>query len=194
MPSDRLEWHGHNDFHKVHVNGATAWLYGCDAAERHAVRLRRADRQPAAGRRASWSTSRSRAICAASTPTVITELAEYMQSIGFPIPDNYPFVGQALQHHAGRHPRRRTAPGRADLQHHGHRQAAESPAPRGDHRQERRRRHRPLGQRVLRSQGRRSDQQDQGPQGRPLGHGPVREARPPDRDQRRGTRAARRKS
>jgi hypothetical protein len=22
---------GHNDFHKVHVNGATAWLYGCNA-------------------------------------------------------------------------------------------------------------------------------------------------------------------
>ena len=31
VPSDRLEWHGHNDFHKVHINGATAWLYGCDA-------------------------------------------------------------------------------------------------------------------------------------------------------------------
>jgi isopropylmalate/homocitrate/citramalate synthase len=26
--------------------------------------------------------------------TVITELAEYMQSIGFPIPENYPFVGK----------------------------------------------------------------------------------------------------
>src|ERR1035437_634554 len=31
VPSDRLEWHGHNDFHKVHINAATAWLYGCDA-------------------------------------------------------------------------------------------------------------------------------------------------------------------
>src|SRR5438132_580227 len=31
VPGSRLEWHGHNDFHKVHVNGATAWLYGCDA-------------------------------------------------------------------------------------------------------------------------------------------------------------------
>src|SRR4030042_3034131 len=30
VPGDRLEWHGHNDFHKVHVNAATAWLYGCD--------------------------------------------------------------------------------------------------------------------------------------------------------------------
>ena len=30
-PPSRLEWHGHNDFHRVHSNGATAWLYGCDA-------------------------------------------------------------------------------------------------------------------------------------------------------------------
>jgi isopropylmalate/homocitrate/citramalate synthase len=29
-PSDRLEWHGHNDFHKVHINGSSCWLYGCD--------------------------------------------------------------------------------------------------------------------------------------------------------------------
>ncbi|MEA3366797.1 MAG: histone-lysine N-methyltransferase, partial [Planctomycetota bacterium] len=32
VPSDRLEWHGHNDFHKVHTNASAAWLYGCDAA------------------------------------------------------------------------------------------------------------------------------------------------------------------
>jgi len=31
LPGERLEWHGHNDFHKVHVNGGAAWLYGCDA-------------------------------------------------------------------------------------------------------------------------------------------------------------------
>ena len=27
-----LEWHGHNDFHKVPINATTAWLYGCSAA------------------------------------------------------------------------------------------------------------------------------------------------------------------
>jgi isopropylmalate/homocitrate/citramalate synthase len=32
VPSSQLEWHGHNDFHKVHTNAATAWLYGCDAS------------------------------------------------------------------------------------------------------------------------------------------------------------------
>ncbi len=29
VPSHLLEWHGHNDFHKVLVNATTAWLYGC---------------------------------------------------------------------------------------------------------------------------------------------------------------------
>ena len=28
VPSELLEWHGHNDFHKVEVNAATAWLDG----------------------------------------------------------------------------------------------------------------------------------------------------------------------
>ena len=31
VPGEWLEWHGHNDFHKVLVNGVTAWLYGCGA-------------------------------------------------------------------------------------------------------------------------------------------------------------------
>ncbi|TLN18933.1 histone-lysine N-methyltransferase, partial [bacterium] len=31
VPSELLEWHGHNDFHKVLINGSTAWLYGCAA-------------------------------------------------------------------------------------------------------------------------------------------------------------------
>ncbi len=32
VPGHLLEWHGHNDFHKVLVNAATAWLYGCGGA------------------------------------------------------------------------------------------------------------------------------------------------------------------
>ncbi len=31
VPSELLEWHGHNDFHKVVTNSATAWLYGASA-------------------------------------------------------------------------------------------------------------------------------------------------------------------
>src|SRR5271157_5431430 len=31
VPSEQLEWHGHNDFYKALVNASTAWLYGCCA-------------------------------------------------------------------------------------------------------------------------------------------------------------------
>lgn len=31
VPSELLEWHGHNDFHKVEVNAATAWMYGASS-------------------------------------------------------------------------------------------------------------------------------------------------------------------
>jgi len=31
FPAEHLEWHGHNDFHKVQVNATIAWLYGCCA-------------------------------------------------------------------------------------------------------------------------------------------------------------------
>ena len=48
VPSEWLEWHGHNDLHKVQVDAATAWLYGC--RHRGYLRLRRAYGQSAAGR------------------------------------------------------------------------------------------------------------------------------------------------
>lgn len=31
VPSELLEWHGHNDFYKVVCNAATAWLYGASS-------------------------------------------------------------------------------------------------------------------------------------------------------------------
>ena len=31
VPSECLEWHGHNDFYKAVVNASTAWLYGACA-------------------------------------------------------------------------------------------------------------------------------------------------------------------
>src|SRR4030042_887591 len=32
VPAEWMEWHGHNDLHKVQGDAATAWLYGCCAA------------------------------------------------------------------------------------------------------------------------------------------------------------------
>jgi isopropylmalate/homocitrate/citramalate synthase len=95
VPSSRLEWHGHNDFHKVHVNGATAWLYGCDAVNATLFGYgERTGNPPLEGALFEYIALKGD-LCGIQTE-VITELCEYMQSIGFPIPDNYPFVGKAF--------------------------------------------------------------------------------------------------
>jgi isopropylmalate/homocitrate/citramalate synthase len=93
IPGDRLEWHGHNDFHKVHVNAATAWLYGCNAANATVFGYgERTGNPPLEG--AVFEYIALKGDLSGIRTTVITELAEYMQSIGFPIPENYPFVGR----------------------------------------------------------------------------------------------------
>jgi isopropylmalate/homocitrate/citramalate synthase len=93
VPSDRLEWHGHNDFHKVHVNGATGWLYGCDAVNCTLFGFgERTGNPPLEGAIMEYIALKGD-LCGIDT-AVITELAEYMQSIGLPIPENYPFVGK----------------------------------------------------------------------------------------------------
>ena len=93
LTSDRLEWHGHNDFHRVHANASTAWLYGCNAANGTLFGYgERTGNPPLEGAIMEYIALKGD-MCGIDT-TVITELAEYMQSIGFPIPENYPFVGR----------------------------------------------------------------------------------------------------
>jgi len=93
VPGDRLEWHGHNDFHKVHTNGAAAWLYGCDALNTTLFGYgERTGNPPLEGAVIEYIAIKG-GLCGLRTE-VITELAQYMRSIGFPIPDNYPFVGR----------------------------------------------------------------------------------------------------
>jgi len=95
VPSDRLEWHGHNDFHKVHINGATAWLYGCDNMNATLFGFgERTGNPPLEGAIMEYIALKGD-LCGIDT-TAITELADYMRSIGLPIPDNYPFVGKAF--------------------------------------------------------------------------------------------------
>ncbi|UCD48639.1 MAG: hypothetical protein JSW27_14030 [Phycisphaerales bacterium] len=95
VPSDRLEWHGHNDFHKVHVNGATAWLYGCDVVNTTLFGFgERTGNPPLEGAIIEYIALKGDT-CGIDT-MAITELAKYMRSIGLPIPDNYPFAGRAF--------------------------------------------------------------------------------------------------
>ncbi|NLY00026.1 MAG: 2-isopropylmalate synthase [Rhodopirellula sp.] len=95
VPSSRLEWHGHNDFHKVHINGATAWLYGCDAVNATLFGIGERTGNPPLESAVFEYIALKGDLCGIRTE-VISELADYMRSIGLPIPDNYPFVGKAF--------------------------------------------------------------------------------------------------
>jgi isopropylmalate/homocitrate/citramalate synthase len=93
VPSSRLEWHGHNDFHKTHTNGATAWLYGCDALNGTMFGFgERCGNPPIEGALIEYISLKGD-LCGIRTE-VITEMADYMRSIGMPIADNYPLVGK----------------------------------------------------------------------------------------------------
>jgi isopropylmalate/homocitrate/citramalate synthase len=95
VPSHRLEWHGHNDFHKVHINGTTAWMYGCDFLNTTLFGFgERTGNPPLEGAIFEYIALKG-GMCGIDT-TVISELADYMRSIGAPIPDNYPFAGRAF--------------------------------------------------------------------------------------------------
>jgi len=93
VPSDRLEWHGHNDFCKVHTNAATAWLYGCGASNATLFGFGERTGNPPLESAIIEYIALKGDLCGIDT-MAITELAEYMQSIGLPIPDNYPFAGK----------------------------------------------------------------------------------------------------
>ena len=93
IPPERLEWHGHNDFHKVHINGTTAWLCGCNALNATLFGYgERTGNPPLEGAIMEYIALKGD-LCGIET-TTITEIADYMRGIGFPIPDNYPFVGK----------------------------------------------------------------------------------------------------
>lgn len=92
VPSDRLEWHGHNDFHKVLINGTTAWLYGCDALNCSLIGIgERCGNPPLEGAVMEYLGLKGD-LCGIDT-TVITEIAHYFRSIGTKISVRYPFVG-----------------------------------------------------------------------------------------------------
>jgi isopropylmalate/homocitrate/citramalate synthase len=94
IPSNRLEWHGHNDFHKVHVNGATAWIYGINAVNTTLFGFgERTGNPPLEGAVIEYIALKGD-LCGIDL-SVITELAEYYQKeVGAAIPANYPFAGR----------------------------------------------------------------------------------------------------
>jgi len=93
LKSEQLEWHGHNDFHKVLVNASAAWLYGCSAANGTFLGFgERTGNPPIEALVIEWMGLTG--IHDGIDPTAITDAAEYFRNeIGYPIPSNYPFVG-----------------------------------------------------------------------------------------------------
>jgi isopropylmalate/homocitrate/citramalate synthase len=95
VPGELLEWHGHNDFHKVLVNPATAWLYGCSACNSSLLGI---------GERTGNTPLEAMVIEAAQLGgghtdgvdyAVMTEIAAYFaDEIGHDLPSNYPLVGR----------------------------------------------------------------------------------------------------
>jgi len=93
-PSSRLEWHGHNDFHKVHINAATAWLYGCDFLNATLLGFgERTGNPPLEG--AVFEYVALKGGLNGIDTRVITEIAEYYEKeLGTRVAPNYPFVGK----------------------------------------------------------------------------------------------------
>jgi len=94
VPGEWLEWHGHNDFHKVLINATTAWLYGCAAANGTLLGWgERTGNPPIEGLIIEYISLRGNTN--GIDTTVITEIADYYrEEIGDHIPHNYPFVGE----------------------------------------------------------------------------------------------------
>ncbi len=93
IPSDRLEWHGHNDFHKVHINGATAWLYGCNAVNTTLLGFgERTGNPPLEG--AVFEYIAIKGDTNGIETRMITQIADYYrETVKAQVPDHYPFVG-----------------------------------------------------------------------------------------------------
>jgi len=94
IPSERLEWHGHDDFHKVLVNATTAWLCGCDALNGTLLGIgERTGNPPLEGAVFEYIGIKGRSD--GLETLVLREIADYFEKeIGYPIPHKEPFVGR----------------------------------------------------------------------------------------------------
>ena len=96
VPSEMLEWHGHNDFYKAVSNASTAWLYGASAVNCSLLGIgERTGNIPLEAMVFEYASLRGS--LDGMDPTVITEIAEfYRKVIGYDIPDMTPFVGRSF--------------------------------------------------------------------------------------------------
>jgi len=94
VPSEHLEWHGHNDFYKAVANASTAWLYGACAVNCSLLGIgERTGNIPLEAMVFEYASLRGS--MDGMEPTVITEIAEFFRKdIGYKVPAMTPFVGK----------------------------------------------------------------------------------------------------
>lgn len=93
VPSELLEWHGHNDFYKAVVNAATAWLYGCGAVNTTLFGIgERTGNIPLEAM--VFEYAQLKGTLDGMDTTVITDLARYYEEqVGYTLPAQTPFAG-----------------------------------------------------------------------------------------------------
>jgi isopropylmalate/homocitrate/citramalate synthase len=96
VPSECLEWHGHNDFYKGVANATTAWLYGASAVNCSLLGIgERTGNVPLEAMVFEYASLRGS--LDGMDPTVITEIADFFRKdIGYEIPSMTPFVGRSF--------------------------------------------------------------------------------------------------
>ena len=94
VPSECLEWHGHNDFYKAVANGTVAWLYGASAVNCSLLGIgERTGNIPLEAMVFEYASLRGS--LDGMDPTVITEIGNYFRrEMGYKIPPQTPFVGK----------------------------------------------------------------------------------------------------
>lgn len=93
VPSEYLEWHGHNDFYKVIVNSISAWLYGCTYVNGTLLGIgERTGNAPIEALIMEYIAFTGEDN--GTDPTAITEIRNYFEKvIGHHIPKGQPFIG-----------------------------------------------------------------------------------------------------
>ena len=94
VPSEQLEWHGHNDFYKAVTNSATAWLYGCSTVNTTLLGIgERTGNTPLEAMAIEYTSLRGTSN--GMNLEVISEIADYFEDVmGYHIPPRTPFVGK----------------------------------------------------------------------------------------------------
>lgn len=94
VPSELLEWHGHNDFYKGVTNAATAWMFGASAVNCSLLGIgERTGNVPLEAMVFEYASLRG--TMDGMDPTAITDIARYFEKeIGYEIPPMTPFVGK----------------------------------------------------------------------------------------------------